>query len=551
MNVLMLMIDALLTFRDSLQSMLPALSETAGALLVTAIWQGAVVAAFLAICLRLTNRLSAAFRFSIWVAGFIAVIGLPFLPFVLRLAPSSQLAFANEAPRPWIQLDMRWSVAITLCWAIGSLYRTIDLAIHSVRLHRLWKSATSIEYEFAAQNPIRLWGRKPLQICTTAALDRPSVIGFLAPRILIPEWLYAKLTPGELEQILLHETEHLRRGDDWTNLLQKLSLILFPLNPALLWIERKLCFEREMACDEAVIRITRAPRAYAACLASLAERGLKQRAEALSLGAWQRRPELVQRVHSILLRRELLGPLGTRSLLATMACGLIFASVELSRCPQLVAFTTLHPAETAQLTTAPSHPDLRAGSARFGDAAVVPVSAHMSAANRPYLTELRATMPVRRNDKPLPVRYDRGIDDAPAQTLPPQPAPRTLARITPKPLLLKAEIPSSAPAITPGQPQQSWIVLTTWEEIETIYKTPNENTTETAANDSGNAQSPVEAANREQDQAQPTGKLTVTRLVFRILPAGSAPASSIPAGSITPLPAALVPVRNGWLVVQL
>jgi hypothetical protein len=116
---------------------------------------------------------------------------------------------------------------------------------------------------------------------------------------------------------------------------------------------------------------------------------------------------------------------------------------------------------------------------------------------------------------------------------------------------LKAEIPSSAPAITPGQPQQSWIVLTTWEEIETIYKTPNENTTETAANDSGNAQSPVEAANREQDQAQPTGKLTVTRLVFRILPAGSAPASSIPAGSIIPLPAALVPVRNGWLVVQL
>ena len=55
-----------------------------------------------------------------------------------------------------------------------------------------------------------------------------------------------------------------------------------------------------MACDDGVIRVTRAPRAYAACLASLAERGLQRRAEALSLGAWQRRPELVHRVHSIL-----------------------------------------------------------------------------------------------------------------------------------------------------------------------------------------------------------------------------------------------------------
>ena len=131
-----------------------------------------------------------------------------------------------------------------------------------------------------------------MQVCTTPNLDRPSVIGFFAPRILIPEWLLTRLTPGELRQIVLHETEHLRRGDDWTNLFQKLCLVLFPLDPALVWIERRLCAEREMACDDGVVRVTHAPRAYAACLASLAERGLRRRAEALSLGAWQRRPEL-------------------------------------------------------------------------------------------------------------------------------------------------------------------------------------------------------------------------------------------------------------------
>ncbi|MEI4861539.1 M56 family metallopeptidase, partial [Klebsiella pneumoniae] len=81
---------------------------------------------------------------------------------------------------------------------------------------------------------------------------------------LIPDWLFARMTAGELEQIVMHEAEHLRRRDDWTNLLQKLCLVLFPLNPALVWMERRLCREREMACDEGVIRMTRAPRAYAA-----------------------------------------------------------------------------------------------------------------------------------------------------------------------------------------------------------------------------------------------------------------------------------------------
>ena len=92
------------------------------------------------------------------------------------------------------------------------------------------------------------------------------MIGFFSPRILIPEELFERLTTMELEQIVLHEMGHLRRADDWMNLVQKIGLVLVPLNPALLWIERRLCFERELACDDAVLRSTRAPKAYATCL---------------------------------------------------------------------------------------------------------------------------------------------------------------------------------------------------------------------------------------------------------------------------------------------
>ena len=99
---------------------------------------------------------------------------------------------------------------------------------------------------------------------------------------------------------MLHEVGHLRRADDWINLLQKLSLVIVPLNPVLMWIERRLCLERELACDDDVLRLTKAPKAYATCLTNLAEHRLGRRVAALSLGAWERQSELARRVHSIL-----------------------------------------------------------------------------------------------------------------------------------------------------------------------------------------------------------------------------------------------------------
>ncbi len=91
------------------------------------------------------------------------------------------------------------------------------------------------------------------------------------------------------------------------NLLQKVSLVLVPLNPVLMWVERRLCLERELACDEDVLRLTKAPKAYATCLTNLAEHRLGRRAAALSLSAWEKRSELARRVHSILRGAEAMG----------------------------------------------------------------------------------------------------------------------------------------------------------------------------------------------------------------------------------------------------
>jgi beta-lactamase regulating signal transducer with metallopeptidase domain len=519
---------------------LSGFSRTAAATLLTEVWQGLAVVLCLGLCLRLAPRTTAAHRFALWTGGFLAVAALPFAPFLAHLvsgnAPGTDAQVMSASSRPWLLLDTCWSIALTALWACASLWRASDLAVNSVRLRKLWKSATPVSFHASLPGVLDLRGRRTVQLCTTRDLERPSVIGFLAPRILIPEWLLERLTPAELDQIVLHETEHLRRGDDWTNLLQKLSLVLFPLSPALLWMERRLCLEREMACDEGVIQRTHAPRAYAACLTSLAERGQQHRTHALSLGVWQRRPELARRVHSILLRKQALGPVAARSLMAVLGCIVLAGSVELARCPQMIAFL---PDSTASYQPVMLADDNHLAGDRVLMPALQTVAGH--AQGRPYLTELKATLPVR---KPFLTRYPAG-SKVPAASADALAASARRSFPAPKEELLKADLstPQADPETdasdsgtqrgTQWVAQGGWVVLTTWEQVETVQANNQ---------DFADGEAAVQSSDsvHGQDPNQSSGQLTITRLIFRV----------VRASATSPLPTA-VPLRSGWLVFQL
>jgi beta-lactamase regulating signal transducer with metallopeptidase domain len=496
---------------SQIMDVVQSIAAAAAPIAVTALWQGAAIALGLALCLRVTPRVSARLRFALWIAAFTVVIALPFLP---RLSGHGSVATSGiGSVRPWLQVDLRWSLAIAAVWIVVSAMRAIDLAINSWRLRRLWKSALPAQRADALMAVT--FGRRPVQICTTRELDRPSVIGFFAPRILIPEWLYERLTDTELEQIVLHEVEHLRRCDDWTNFAQKLCLVLFPLNPALWWMERQLCKEREMACDEGVIAITRAPRAYAACLASLAERGLARKAEALSLGAWQRRPELVQRVHSILRRGSAMSPFASGALVATLGGGLMAVSVGLARSPQIVAFV---PAQSIAL--AGNHTPVAAGSDAV-DAVYRPEAAHVGTTGF-QAVEAKAVMP-------LAVHFAQGAETATVESRP----VKTHAPVAHAQQVSAKRLPQTKPAA-----QQQWIVLTSWEQIDTSSTSaPAGLVSDATQNDAG---SDPGSDTNTQAQTQMTSRVTVTQLVFRIVPTGSK--SSQPKA---------VPFRGGWFILQL
>lgn len=502
-----------------------AFARTAGTTLATSIWQGAVILCGLEICLRVMPRISAGHRFAMWAAGFSVALGLPLLS-LLHIGASGAAtsgagaSVTGSTAGPLLQLDARWGLAIAGLWVVASAIRGAGLTVHSMRLRRLWKAARPVEVSAtlaaAALKDVRS-GR--VTICTTEMLDRPSVIGFLAPRILIPAWLMARLTPGELEQIVLHEAEHLRRGDDWTNLVQKLALVAFPLNPALAWMEHRLCREREMACDEGVVRITDAPRAYAACLASLAERGLERRAEVLSLGAWQRRSELVHRVRGILLKRRGLSKAAAGALLGAMGCALAAGSVEMARCPQLVAFV---PAQKSLAMTPARQQEMTAMLARESAEAKVGLPAGFHA------VQAKAVM-----------REDGHRD---AMTV-----PRHQAQKCETAFAVKAD--AIGDRVNPDVEQQ-WVVLAAWEEVQTVSRTSSTMTDYDASAATGNVAGDKAAQTQRNDgktaeQAtnglpnQASNRYTIMQLILRVVPANS---NSIQSAET---------VRGGWFVIQL
>jgi beta-lactamase regulating signal transducer with metallopeptidase domain len=414
-------------------SQLPAAAVSG---LISAIWEGTILAAGVWLCLRMIPRLSAAARSLVWLNAFLVLVLLHAVP----LLRGHEAEFGAVAG-PRFAIDGRWSLAIAGVWAALSLWRGAQLVVSAVRLRQLARRATPVEVDELARALLTAGpAGRAAELCTSDEVVRPSVLGFFRPRILLPPGLVEKLTAAELRQVVLHEMEHLRRGDDWTNLLQKVALVLFPLNPVLIWVERRLCAERELACDDHVLAASDAAsgagKAYAICLTRLAEFSMVRRSLSLVLGAWERRPELARRVHR-LLRGRCTAMSGLQARMATVSVILLALSggLALARSPQLVAFSA-----PAAVTTAHSG------------------SSNMQANAQANLRDGLAQAATYRAE-----RFREG--EAAAQmvqakaVMPGKPSPAVLVS---KPVHRRATNRTAAPKQDPAT--QTWVVLTEWTD---------------------------------------------------------------------------------------
>jgi hypothetical protein len=263
---------------------------------------------------------------------------------------------------------------------------------------------------------------------------------------------------------------------------------------------------------------------------------------ALTLGAWQRRPELVDRVHSILRKKGSLGPVETRVIFGVLSVGLVFGAVELSRCPQLVAFVPATPVVfTADAMEQPS--------ARLVNAAYYPDS---------HVRAVQTTMKFETTkDSSLSLQAEIGQRDAVNQGDRVERGDGQQSSVravntayTESDSQRTAMAANERKNLTAGDesksPQQQWFVLTTWETMQTASQ-------ETAKQDDGlradydlpvsaNEDEGTRSTQRASQQAgqQPMNQITVTRLIVRVIPASEKNQQST-----------LQALRDGWLVIQL
>jgi beta-lactamase regulating signal transducer with metallopeptidase domain len=102
-------------------------------------------------------------------------------------------------------------------------------------------------------------------------IKNPFVVGAFRSVVYLPVSALTCLAPDQLDAILAHELAHVRRADYAWNLLQNAMETLFFFHPAVWWLGRILREQRELCCDDIVLRTYSDPVSYAKALLALAE----------------------------------------------------------------------------------------------------------------------------------------------------------------------------------------------------------------------------------------------------------------------------------------
>src|SRR3974390_2040686 len=267
---------------------LNSIAQISAARLVDCLVGGALITAFAELLLRLARRQAAATRFAIWFGALMAIASLALVG-TGSWNHSRPLAVCTGTGHAVFTASTHWAMFIFTMWAGIAVIGLVRVGFGLGQLYRLRRSCVPVDLESldpqVRESLNQHAQKRSVGLGTSERVPAPTAVGLWRPAVVIPVWVMQDLSSAELNQVLLHELAHLRRHDDWTNLAQKIVKALLFFHPAVWWIERNASLEREMACDDAVLGETLAPRAYAECLAHLAENSLVRRSLALAQGA--------------------------------------------------------------------------------------------------------------------------------------------------------------------------------------------------------------------------------------------------------------------------
>ena len=278
-------------------------------------WQGGVFIAVIFLITRIFRRLSPTIKHLLWmlvivkflVMPFVVIpISLPGLPITVRepivetsdlrpqtgVIPESsptllteQLPATTEVSRA--RVVGQWPSILFSVWIFGVLVLLMGIIYRSLKLKRDIAAAKVLEdptvLQIVGEGAKQLRIKPPL-LKVSGRSRSPLACGILRPTLIFPEHIIEKLSQSELRAIINHELAHIKRLDILTNWFQITTQVFYFFNPLVWYVNRRIRLEREQACDDWVLEITKEDRKrYVDALVKVVELCSKQRGFALGI----------------------------------------------------------------------------------------------------------------------------------------------------------------------------------------------------------------------------------------------------------------------------
>ena len=260
------------------------------AVLLSGIWQGALISGIAALIVLAIPQRHAATRYAVWFAALLALAIVPVASLwhpaqAIVSGPVEQTAIATST------ITVRAAAAggnwFAIAWLAGVAVFLSRLAWSFIRIKRIVRNAV----------PAPAIGAN---VAISKEIPFPIAAGIVSPTIVLPAGIAETLEPDELEAVIRHERAHIRRGDLAGNLVQRTIEAALFFNPWVYLIGRQLVKERESACDDWAVYAVREPERYASCLAQLAQSARAPRTPLLTPSAIGSSSMLVGRVARLL-----------------------------------------------------------------------------------------------------------------------------------------------------------------------------------------------------------------------------------------------------------
>ena len=385
------------------------LLAVSGSLAASIVAKGTVVVALAFAGVWGARHSRAAARHAVMAAAFVV---LALLPIASIVVPAVQIALPavaqDEAARPSLEVAINAAppavamdaavggapaisrssgfpafALLLAVWAIGAVLCLLPMAaglwqVRSLRRRGLpWRRGGSVVESLALDAGIH----RNVAVLLSEALPGPATCGAVRPAIMLP--LDARTWKKEdLDCVVVHELEHVRRGDWASRCLARAVCAVYWFHPLVWAAWRRLALEAERSCDDAVLRRAEAT-AYADQLVGFARRLAAPPPSPLP--AMANPTDLATRVKAVLDSRQRRGRVGTLSVALAAAAVLVTTMSPL----RIVAAAQSSPAQAGapHFNAASVKINLAAPSPRKYDETVSPTRHHFQDLALQYLLE--------------------------------------------------------------------------------------------------------------------------------------------------------------------